>query len=147
MYLILTNMFTFALVVVGTILKTKNLVEFCTTFVIDKIKKKLILICKIGEYSEYFSIVIFSDYQAKKLQILMKQNKNEYKYAHTINGTACATTRIIMALMENGQQENGTVKLPECLHKYMGDTHLRKNNFEMEYVGLKQPKRFQKRPK
>ena len=37
MYLILTNMFTFALVVVGTILKTKNLVEFCTRFVIDKI--------------------------------------------------------------------------------------------------------------
>ena len=52
-----------------------------------------------------------------------------------------------MALMENGQQDDGTVKLPECLHNYMGDTHLRKNNFDLEYVGLKQPKRFQKRPK
>jgi len=100
-----------------------------------------------NDYGEVSSASDCTDYQAKKLQILMKQNKNEYKYAHTINGTACATTRIIMALMENGQQDNGTVKLPECLHKYMGDTHLRKNNFEMEYVGLKQPKRFQKRPK
>lgn len=42
------------------------------------------------------------------------------KFAHTLNGTACAVPRLIVALMENNQQEDGSILVPHALQPYLG---------------------------
>lgn len=42
------------------------------------------------------------------------------QFVHTLNGTACAVPRMIIAIMENNQQEDGSIVIPEVLRPYMG---------------------------
>ena len=49
-----------------------------------------------------------------------KKNKVPTEFAHTLNGTACAVPRMIVAILENYQQEDGSVVVPEVLRPYMG---------------------------
>ncbi len=58
-----------------------------------------------------------TDYQARNLGIKYKTgDKNEF--VHTLNGTLCATSRAIIAILENYQQVDGSVLIPEVLQKY-----------------------------
>ncbi|MBI3026577.1 serine--tRNA ligase, partial [Candidatus Woesearchaeota archaeon] len=58
-------------------------------------------------------------YQATRLNI--KHRKGEEKeFVHTLNSTAIATSRAIRAIVENYQQKDGTIKIPQVLQKYMG---------------------------
>lgn len=59
------------------------------------------------------------DYQSRRLNIRYKVEKQN-RYVHTVNGTACAVPRLIMAILENFQQADGTVLIPKCLVPYMG---------------------------
>ncbi len=69
-------------------------------------------------YRETHSTSNCTDYQARGLEIRYKNNKNELNFVHTLNGTAFALGRIIVAILENNQQKDGSVKIPKVLQKY-----------------------------
>jgi seryl-tRNA synthetase len=67
-----------------------------------------------GRYRELTSCSNTTDYQARRLNIRMRGEK-QTQILHTLNGTAAAVGRTIIALLENGQREDGSVVLPGCL--------------------------------
>ena len=69
------------------------------------------------QYRELISVSNCTDYQARKLNVKFGQDKD---IAHTLNGTAIATERAICAILENFQQKDGSIKVPEVLQKYTG---------------------------
>jgi seryl-tRNA synthetase len=70
-------------------------------------------------YRETHSVSNCTDFQSKRLNIRYRDKKGELRFTHTLNGTAFAVGRILIAIIENFQQKNGTVKIPEALHKYL----------------------------
>ncbi|MBU0727128.1 serine--tRNA ligase [Patescibacteria group bacterium] len=73
------------------------------------------------KYRELTSCSNCTDFQARRGGIKFKSEKGT-ELLHTLNGTAMASTRTLIAIMENFQQEDGTVKIPEVLHKYLPGT-------------------------
>lgn len=72
-------------------------------------------------YREIVSCSNCLDYQARRLGIRFRDKTNEdTRLVHTLNSTLVATERTMVALIENFQMPNGSVKLPEVLQKYMG---------------------------
>lgn len=70
------------------------------------------------KYRELTSASNCTDFQARRLKIRYKSDKGN-EFVHTLNGTAVAIGRTLVALMENGQQADGTIKLPDILKGYM----------------------------
>lgn len=70
-----------------------------------------------GRYRELTSCSNTTDYQARRLNIRVRHEKR-VRMLHTLNGTAVAVGRTLIALLENGQREDGTVALPEVLAAY-----------------------------
>lgn len=70
-----------------------------------------------GEYREVTSCSNCTDYQARRLKARVRHEKRT-RPVHTLNGTACAVGRTIVALLENGQQADGTVRLPSALVEF-----------------------------
>ncbi|RZC40526.1 serine--tRNA ligase, mitochondrial [Asbolus verrucosus] len=70
-------------------------------------------------YGEISSCSNCLDYQSRRLNIKF-ETKDGCGFVHTLNGTACAIPRLLIALMEEGQNRNGTITLPEVLHPFMG---------------------------
>ena len=62
----------------------------------------------------------FTDYQARRANIRYRDSKGKVRFVHTLNGSGLALPRIFIALLENFQQPDGTVRLPEVLRPYMG---------------------------
>ncbi|HSX48897.1 MAG TPA: serine--tRNA ligase [Candidatus Saccharimonadales bacterium] len=73
-----------------------------------------------GEYGEVTSTSNVTDYQARNLNIRYKKNNGERGFLHMLNGTAIATSRTIIAILENYQNEDGSVSVPKVLQKWMG---------------------------
>ena len=73
-----------------------------------------------ARYRETHSTSNCTDFQARRLNIKYRDSKNQTNFVHTINGTAVAIGRILIAILENGQQKDGSVKIPEVLQKYIG---------------------------
>jgi seryl-tRNA synthetase len=71
------------------------------------------------KYREVVSCSNCTDYQARKMNIRMGKYGGEKEYAHTLNSTAIATERAICAILENFQQEDGSIDLPKSLGPYM----------------------------
>jgi seryl-tRNA synthetase len=67
-----------------------------------------------GRYRELTSCSNTTDYQARRLNIRLRRDK-QTQTLHTLNGTAVAVSRTLVALLENGQRADGSVELPECL--------------------------------
>jgi len=79
-----------------------------------------------GRYRELTSCSNTTDYQARRLNIRMRAEGQKGTQApHTLNGTAVAVGRTIVALLENGQQEDGSVVLPEVLASYGAPARLK----------------------
>ncbi len=73
------------------------------------------------KWLEVSSCSNFEDFQARRANIRFKREPNaKPEFVHTLNGSALATSRIFAALIETYLQEDGTVKVPECLQKYTG---------------------------
>ena len=74
-----------------------------------------------GEYGEVTSASNCTDYQARRLNIRYK-NKGEKgtHFVHTLNGTAVAVSRALIAILENYQQADGSILVPEVLRKWVG---------------------------
>ena len=75
-------------------------------------------------YRELTSCSNTTDYQARRLNIRLRREKRT-QTLHTLNGTAVAAGRTIVALLENGQREDGSVALPRCLTPYGAPAELR----------------------
>ncbi len=72
-----------------------------------------------GGYGEITSTSNCTDYQARRLNIRYRNDQNETEFVHTLNGTAIVTSRLPIAIAENYQTAEGTIKVPEVLQKYM----------------------------
>ena len=73
-----------------------------------------------GDWGEITSTSNTTDYQARRLNIRFKKENGEIGFAHTLNGTAIAVSRAFVAILENYQQKDGSVLIPEILQKYLG---------------------------
>lgn len=74
-----------------------------------------------GEYGEVTSASNCTDYQARRLGIRCRYpDRKGTQFVHTLNGTAISCARAIIAVLENYQQADGTVRVPEVLRKWMG---------------------------
>ena len=82
----------------------------------------------INKYGETHSCSYFHDFQTRRLNTRYRDEDGKIKFAHSLNNTALATPRILIQLIENNQQEDGSIKIPEVLKKYMGG---------VEYIGKK----------
>jgi seryl-tRNA synthetase len=72
-----------------------------------------------GEFGEVTSTSNCTDYQARRLNIRFKSPKHKgTRFVHTLNGTAVAVTRAILAILENNQQADGSVVIPEVLRPW-----------------------------
>jgi seryl-tRNA synthetase len=74
----------------------------------------------INEYGEVMSLSNCTDYQARKLDIKCIDKHGNRRVLHTLNDTALASSRILVTILENNQQKDGSIKIPEVLHKYTG---------------------------
>lgn len=81
-----------------------------------------------NKYGETHSCSYFHDFQCRRLNIRYKDDDGKMKFAHSLNNTALATPRILIQIVENNQEEDGSIKIPEVLRKYMGGA---------EYIGKK----------
>lgn len=72
------------------------------------------------KYRETHSTSTCTDFQARRLNIKYRKDDGTKEYVHTLNGTAVAIGRMIIAIIENGQQKDGSIKVPKVLQKYTG---------------------------
>ncbi|KKT73862.1 MAG: Serine-tRNA ligase [Candidatus Peregrinibacteria bacterium GW2011_GWA2_44_7] len=80
------------------------------------------------KYRELTSCSNCTDYQSRRAKIRYKTEEGKNEFVHTLNGTACAIGRTLVALMENYQQEDGSIKIPTVLQPFMnGITEIVKN--------------------
>lgn len=70
-------------------------------------------------YRETHSASYFHDFQTRRLNIRYKDKEGKIRFVHSLNNTAIATPRILISLLENHQQKDGTVVVPEVLRKYL----------------------------
>jgi seryl-tRNA synthetase len=73
-----------------------------------------------GEYGEVTSTSNCTDYQARRLNIRYRDDANKIQHLHLLNGTAIAVSRAIVAILENFQQADGSVRMPAKLIPYLG---------------------------
>jgi seryl-tRNA synthetase len=76
---------------------------------------------KQGDWAEVTSTSNCTDYQARGLNIKYKTAEGKKDFVHTLNGTGVATTRALIAIMENYQQADGSILIPEVLKPYMNN--------------------------
>ena len=80
-----------------------------------------------GRYVEISSCSNFEDYQARRANIKYKETpKDKAQFVHTLNGSGLAVGRTVAAILENYQNEDGTVTVPEVLVPYMGTDKISK---------------------
>jgi len=72
-----------------------------------------------NRYYEVSSVSNCTDYQARRSQTRFKRKEEKPELVHTLNGSGLATSRLMVAILENNQQEDGTVIIPPVLHKYL----------------------------
>ncbi|PIR86530.1 serine--tRNA ligase [Candidatus Kaiserbacteria bacterium CG10_big_fil_rev_8_21_14_0_10_43_70] len=80
------------------------------------------------KYREISSASYFHDFQARRFNIRYRDYDGKMQYAHSLNCTAIPTPRILVSLVENFQQEDGSVKIPEALVPYMKKDAIKKRN-------------------
>ncbi len=72
-----------------------------------------------GQYRETHSTSNTTDYQSRRLNIRLRRDDGSVEKVHMLNGTAIALSRILIALIENHQQPDGTIAIPAALHPYL----------------------------
>ena len=79
-----------------------------------------------GEWGEVTSTSNCTDYQARRLNVRFKDDDGKNKYVHMLNGTAIAVSRALVAILENYQQKDGSIKVPPALVPYCGFDSIKK---------------------
>ena len=75
---------------------------------------------KQGIYREIVSCSNCTSYQSAALNIKVKNSEGKEEYVHTLNSTALALSRIIVAIVENYRNKDGSIRVPKCIQKYLG---------------------------
>lgn len=73
-----------------------------------------------NKYGETHSCSYFHDFQTRRLNIKYRDGDGKLKFAHSLNNTALATPRVLIQILENNQQADGSIIVPEALRPYMG---------------------------
>jgi seryl-tRNA synthetase len=73
-----------------------------------------------NKYGETHSCSYFHDFQTRRLNIKYRDADGKLKFAHSLNNTALATPRILIQILENNQNADGSVNIPKALRPYMG---------------------------
>ena len=74
-----------------------------------------------NKYREISSVSTCGDFQARRMNARFRRAEGDKpEFVHTLNGSGLAVGRCLIAVLENGQQEDGSVMLPEVLHGYLG---------------------------
>jgi seryl-tRNA synthetase len=76
------------------------------------------------KWLEVSSVGSFTDFQARRGNIRYRSKSGEVRFVHALNGSALATPRVWAAVIEHGQQPDGSVRLPDALVKYFGSDHI-----------------------
>lgn len=79
-------------------------------------------------YGEVTSTSNCTEYQSRRLNIRYRDGENRVRFVHTLNGTAVAVPRAIIAILENHQNADGSVRIPEALRPYMGGREAMKSS-------------------
>jgi seryl-tRNA synthetase len=81
---------------------------------------------KQGNYGEITSTSNCTDYQARRLNIRHRKPDGSHEFVHTLNGTAVVLSRFPIAIVENHQQADGSIKIPKALQPYFGKQQIEK---------------------
>lgn len=73
-----------------------------------------------NRYYEVSSVSNCTDYQARRSNIRYRDAEGKLEFVHTLNGSGLATSRLMVALLENNQQKDGSIVLPKALERYLG---------------------------
>ncbi len=76
---------------------------------------------KEGVYRETHSASYFHDFQTRRFNITYRDAEGKRRFAHSLNNTAAATPRLLVSLIENYQQADGSIRVPEVLRPYLGN--------------------------
>jgi seryl-tRNA synthetase len=79
-----------------------------------------------NDYGETMSNSFMGDFQARRLKIRYKAGDGTVKFCHTLNNTAIASPRILVAILENYQRADGSVEIPKVLQPLIGKTEIRR---------------------
>ena len=72
-------------------------------------------------YSDVISSVSnFEDFQARRMACRFRDEERKVRHPHTLNGSGLALARLVATILENYQNADGSVTVPECLQSYMG---------------------------
>ncbi|ELV13972.1 Seryl-tRNA synthetase, mitochondrial [Tupaia chinensis] len=83
-----------------------------------------------------------TDFQSRRLHIMFQTEAGELQFAHTVNATACAVPRLLIALLESNQQQDGSVLVPPALQPYLGtDRITAPTHVPLQYIGPNQPQK------
>ena len=99
-----------------------RVVKMCTGDLGDPVASKFDIECWMpgqGKYRETHSTSNCTDFQARRLNVRYR-TKRGTEFVHTLNGTAFAIGRMLIAILENYQQRDGSIRIPEVLQKYIG---------------------------
>ncbi|KAL3057005.1 hypothetical protein OYC64_007482 [Pagothenia borchgrevinki] len=93
-------------------------------------------------YGEISSGSNCTDYQSRRLNILYEREDGRLQYAHTVNATACAIPRTIIAILETHQTKEGSVRVPRALQPFLGLEVIEKPKYTpLKYIGPNQHNR------
>ena len=111
--------------ILGSLGLTYRVVNICTGELGASAAKKIDLegwLPGQGRYRELTSCSNCTDYQARRLGVRLR-GEDGNRPVHTLNGTATAIGRTLIAILENHQREDGSVEVPEALHPYLSEEH------------------------
>lgn len=92
-----------------------------------------------GRFGEVTSASNCTDFQSRRLHIMFQTEAGELQFAHTVNATACAVPRLLIALLESNQQKDGSVLVPPALQPYLGtDRITAPTHVPLQYIGPNQ---------
>lgn len=78
-----------------------------------------------NRYYEVSSVSNCTDFQARRSRTRFKEKNEKPQFVHTLNGSGLATSRLMVALLENNQQEDGSILVPKALHRYLEEEIVR----------------------
>jgi len=94
----------------------------------------------LKKYLETSSCSNCTDFQARRMNTRY-QTKNGLKFVHTLNGSGLATSRLLISLVENYQQKDGSIKIPAVLQKYLGKKFIGKKKIVKKEKKVRKKKR------
>jgi seryl-tRNA synthetase len=74
-----------------------------------------------NRYYEVSSVSNCTDFQSRRSQTRFRPKNEKTQFVHTLNGSGLATSRLMVALLENNQQPDGSILVPKILHRYLED--------------------------